>query len=92
MWTCKLKINVDGGKAFEVIEGFFRQREHPKGSMVKGYMVYYMVYISQYLPNLAKNISLSRIWHVNSINKFEGEVLLGKDRTRKVKCNYMVYI
>ena len=72
---------------------FFRQRAHPKGSIMQGYMVYQsMVYISQYLPNLAKNIHLPRIWHVNSINKFEGEVLLGKGRTRKIKGNQMVGI
>ena len=88
MWNCKLKVIVDGGKAFEVIEGFFRQIACPKGSMVQGYIVYQsMVYISQYLPNLAKNINLPRIWHVYSIHKFEGEVLSGKGRKRKVKGN-----
>ena len=67
---------------------FVRQRKLPEGSMVHGYMIYQsMVYISQYLPNLAKNINLPPIWHVESINKFEGEVLLGNGRTRKVKGN-----
>ena len=70
------------------LKDFIRQRVCLKGSIVQGYMVYKsMVYISQYLPNLEKNINLPRIWHVNSINKFEGEVLLGKGRTRKVKAN-----
>ena len=55
------------------LKDFIRQIEHPKGSIVQGYMVYQsMVYISQYIPNLAKNINLPCIWHVNSINKFEG--------------------
>ena len=70
------------------LKAFAIQRACPKGSIVKGYMVYNsMVYISQYVPNLAKNINLPRIWHTNSINKVEGEVLLGKGRTRKVKGN-----
>ena len=56
--------------------------------MVQGYMAYQsMVYISQYLPNLAKNIYMRRIWHVNSINKFEEEVLLGKGKMMKVNGN-----
>ena len=70
------------------LKDFVRQRACPEGFIVQGYMVYQpMVYISQYLPNLAKNINLARIWHVESINKFEGEVLLGKGRKRKVKGN-----
>ena len=57
--------------------------------IVQGYMVYQsMVYISQYLPNFTKNINLPRIWHVDSINKFEGEVLLGKGTMRTMKGNY----
>ena len=88
MWTCAHKINVDGGNSFEFIERFYLTRACPEGSIVQEYVVYQStVYISQYLPNLAKNINLPRIWHVNSINKFEGEVLLGKGRTRKVKGN-----
>ena len=75
------------------LKDFVIQREHPEGSMVQVYMLYQsMVYISQYIPNLAKNINLPRIWHVDSINKFEGEDLSGKGRKRKVKGNWMVYI
>jgi hypothetical protein len=56
--------------------------------MVEGYMVYQsLVYISQYLPKLATNMNVPLIWDVNSINKFEGEVMLGKGRMRKVKGN-----
>ena len=62
---------------------FLRQRECPEGSIVQGYMVH----ISQYVPNLVKSINLPCICHVKSINKFEGDVLLGKGRTRKVKDN-----
>ena len=66
----------------------FGQRECTKSPIVQGYMAYQsMVYISKYLQNLAKNINLPHIWHVNSINKFEGEVMLGKGRMRKVKGN-----
>ena len=68
MWTCTHKVNVDGGKTSEFNEG-----ARHEGSIVQGYMVYQsMVYIIYYLPNLAKNINLPRIWHVKSINKFEG--------------------
>jgi hypothetical protein len=36
------------------LKDLVRQREHPEGSMVEGYMVYEsMVYISSYLPKLA---------------------------------------
>ena len=66
-----------------------RQRAHPEGSMVKGYMVYQcMVYISEYLPKLAEHMNVTCIWHLKSINKFEGEVLLGKGTMRTVKGNY----
>ena len=68
------------------LKAFVRKREHREGSMVQDYILYQsMVYIIQYLPNLAKIINLPRTWHVKSINKFEGEVLFGKGRTRKVK-------
>ena len=70
------------------LKDFVRKRARPECSMVRGYMVYQsMVYISQYLPKLSKNINFPYIWHANSINKFEGEVLLGKVRKRKVKGN-----
>jgi hypothetical protein len=32
-------------------------------------------------------MKVPQIWDVNSINKFEGEVLVGKGRMRKVKGN-----
>ena len=71
------------------LNAFVRQRERPEGSMVEGYMVYQcMVYISQYLPRLVENMNVPRIWHLDSINKFEGEVLLGKGKMRIVKDNY----
>jgi hypothetical protein len=71
------------------LKAFVRQRAHPKGSMIEGYMVYQcMVYISQYLPRLAENMNVPRIWHLDSINKFEGEVILRKGKMRTVKDNY----
>ena len=80
MWLVERHLNT--------LKDYVRKRSHPEGSMVQGNMLYQsMVYISQYLPNLAKNINQPRIWHVDSINKFEGEVLLGKVRKRKVKGN-----
>ena len=70
------------------LKALVRQRACPEGSMVEGYMLYQsMVYISQYLPKLAANMHVDRIWDVNSIKKFEGEHLLGKGRMTKVKGN-----
>ena len=60
-----------------------QQRACPKGSMVKGYMVYQMmVYITQYLPNLVDSI-----WDLDSTKKFKGEYLVGNGSYRKVKGN-----
>ena len=71
------------------LKDIVRQRACPEGSIVEGYMVYQcMVYISEYLPKLAENMNVPHIWHLNSINKFEGEVLLGKRTMRIVKGNY----
>jgi hypothetical protein len=54
--------------------------------MVEGYMVYQtMVYITKYLPKFVANIHVDHIWDPNSINKFEGEYLMGKGRSRKVR-------
>jgi hypothetical protein len=73
------------------LKSFVRQRERPEGSMVGGYMVYQsLVYISQYLPKLLASMNVPIIWDVNPINKFEGEVLLGKGRMRKEKVNQIV--
>jgi hypothetical protein len=70
------------------LKSFVRQRACLEGSMVEGYIVYQsLVYISQYLHKLATNMNVPLIWDVNSINKFEGEVLLRKGRMRKVKGN-----
>ena len=68
-----------------------RQRARLECSMVEGYIVYHtMVYIIEYLPGLAF-INIDLDWHIgdpNSINKFKGEYLMGKGRSRKVKGNY----
>ena len=86
MWISTHKVDVDGGEAVKSLKDLVRQRAHPEGSMVEGYMVYQcMVYISEYLPKLAENMNVPRIWHLNSINKF---VLLGKGTMRTVKGNY----
>jgi hypothetical protein len=71
------------------LKAFVRKKTHLEVSMVERYMTYqYLVYISQHLPKLAaKIIKVPRIWDVNSINKFEEEVLVRKDRMRKVKSN-----
>ena len=51
-------------------------------------MVYqYMVYITQYIPILASNMQVERIWDVNFIKKIQREPLLGKGRMSKVKGN-----
>jgi hypothetical protein len=72
------------------LKDLVRQRAHPKGSMVEGYMVYEsMVYSSQYLPKLVVQAmhAVDCIWDVNSIKKFEREQLLGKDTIKKVRGN-----
>ena len=76
------------------LKDLIRQRTHLEGSMVEGYMVYRtMVYISQYIPTIGKSINvLGHIWDVNSMNKIEGEHLLGKGRMRKVRCKYIMEI
>jgi hypothetical protein len=81
MWMVERQLNS--------LKDFVRQRARPESSMVEGYMVYQcMVYISQYLAKLAENMNVPRIWHLDSINKFEGEFLLGKGKMRTVKGNY----
>ena len=51
MWMVEMHLNS--------LKDFVRQREHHVVYMVQGYMLYQsMVYISQYLPNLSKNINL----------------------------------
>jgi hypothetical protein len=77
------------------LKALVRQRAHPEGSKVEGYMVYEsMVYISQYLPKLAAHAmhALDYIWVVISIKKFEGEKLLGKGTMKKVRGNVIVDI
>ena len=78
MWMVERHMNF--------FKGLVRQRAHLEGSMVKGYMVYQtMVYISEYLPKFVAKIQVDRIWDPNSINKFEGEYLMGKGGSRKVR-------
>jgi hypothetical protein len=71
------------------LKDFIRQRASPEGSMVEGYMVYQsLVYISQYLPKIeAKLMKMPHIWDLNSIKKFEGEVLVRKGIMRELKGN-----
>ena len=57
--------------------------------MMEGYMVYeIMLYVSEYIPNLASKINLRHIIDPDSNNNFEREYLKGKCRSRKVKGNY----
>ena len=57
--------------------------------MMEGYIVFQnMLYVSEYLPNLASNLNLDRICEPDSNNNFEGEYLKGKGRSKKVKGNY----
>jgi hypothetical protein len=73
-----------------------RQRAHPMGSIVEGYMVYQsMVYISHYLPKLVAPTMqvVDRIWDVNSIKKFEDqEHMLGKGRIKKMRGNILIIV
>ena len=71
------------------MKGFKRQQAHAEGSMMEGYTVYKnMLYVSEYLPILASKLNLLRICDPDSNNKFEGEKLKGKGRSRNVKGNY----
>ena len=66
------------------LKDFLRHSARLEGSIMQGYMVYRsMVYISQYLQNLAKNINLPRIWHVKSIKIFKGRSCWGKVKQGK---------
>ena len=52
-------------------------------------MVYQnMLYVSEYIPNLALKLKLRRICDPDSNNNFEGEYPKGKGISRKVKGNY----
>jgi hypothetical protein len=84
MWTSTHKSMWMVERQLKSLKDFFRQRARLEGSMV--YQC--MVYISQYLPKLAENVNVPRIWHLDSINKFEVEVLLRKGKMRTVKGNY----
>ena len=69
------------------LKDLVRQRARPEGSIAEGYMIYQiMIYITKYLPKIATAINMNLIWNVNSMNKFEGEHLLGKGRMSKVRC------
>ena len=71
------------------MNGLLRQQARDEGSMMEGYMVYQnMLYVSEYLPNLASKINLRCICDLDSNNKFEVEHLKGKGRLRKMKGNY----
>ena len=68
------------------LKALFRQRARPKGSMVEGYMVYQtLVYISDYLPDLGRNINMHCSWGGNNDKILEVEVLVGNGKMRKVK-------
>ena len=57
--------------------------------MMEGYTVYQnMLYVSEYLLILASKLNLHRICDPDFTNKFEGEKLKGKCRSRKLKGNY----
>jgi hypothetical protein len=69
------------------LKDLVRKRACLEDSMVEGYIVYQtMVYIAQYISEIVASINVDHIWDVNSINKFEGEHLLGKGRMKKVTC------
>ena len=73
------------------LKALVRQRAHPEGSMMEGYMVFQsMVYIVEYLPGLMFiKTKLDRcIGDPNSTKKLEGEYLMGKGKSRKIKGNY----
>ena len=89
VWTCTLKVHEDCWEALEIFEGFGQTTTTELGSMMEGYMVYQnMLYVSEYIPNLASKLNLARICDRESNNNFEGDHLKRKGRSRKVKGNY----
>jgi hypothetical protein len=68
------------------LKALVRQRAHPEGYMVEGYMVYQtLVYISDYLPDLGRKINMHCIWGVNNVKISEVKVLVENGKMRKVK-------
>ena len=56
------------------MKGLVIQQAHVEGSMMEGYMVQQnMLYVSEYLPNLASKLNLCRICDPDSNKKFGGE-------------------
>ena len=73
------------------MKGLVTQRARVEGSMMEGYTVYQnMLYMSEYIPNLSSKLNLHCICDPEFNNKFEGEHLKGKYRSRKVKVNYQL--
>ena len=78
-------------KHLKFMKALVSQRARAEGSMVEGYMVFQaMVYIVEYLPGLTfiKTELDQCIGDPNSTKKLEGEYLMGKGKSRKVKGNY----
>ena len=70
-----------GWKHSKFMKGLVRQQQHVVVSMMEGYIVYQkMLYVSEYIPNLASKLNLRRICDPDSNNNFEGEYLKGKGR------------
>jgi len=73
-------------KHLKSLKTLVKQRAHPEGSVVEGYMVYQtLVYISDYLTDLGRKINMHCIWGVNNVKISEVEVLVGNGKMRKVK-------
>ena len=71
------------------MKALVRQRACADGSMMEGYMLYQkMLYVSEYVPNLASKLNLCRICDLDSNKNIEGEYMKGKGRSIKVKDNY----
>ena len=61
------------------MKALVRQQARAEVSMMEGYMVYQnMLYVSEYIPNLASKLNLCHICDSNSNNNFEGEYLKEK--------------
>ena len=76
-------------RRLKFMKGLVRQRACAKGSMMEGYTIHQnMLYISEYIPNLASKLILHYICDMHYDNQFEGKYLKGKDRSRKMKGDY----
>ena len=66
-----------------VLKRFVKQKAHPKGSMLQGYMFKSIVYLTKLWKEI--NIEGTQLWDSNQSEKFEGHVFTRWAKTREIK-------